>query len=72
MTGVQTCALPILYVDVTKKGMTSQIMAEKLDRYGIRLLPNGPNRLRAVTNYHVTSSDVDYALDIFLEILKES
>jgi hypothetical protein len=46
-------------------------MAEKLDRHGIRLLPTGPNRLRAVTNYHVTSSDIDYALDIFFEILKE-
>jgi len=28
--------------------------------------------LRAVTNYHVTASDIDYALDIFLDILKES
>jgi threonine aldolase len=62
----------IVFVDVMKKGMTSQIMAEKLDRHGIRLLPTGPNRLRAVTNYHVTSSDIDYALDIFLEILKAS
>lgn len=61
----------IVYVDVTKKGMTSQIMAEKLDCHGIHLLSTGPNRLRAVTNYHVTSSDIDYALDIFLEILKE-
>ena len=61
----------IVFVDITKKGMTSQIMAEKLDRHGIRLLPTGPNRLRAVTNYHVTSSDIDYALDIFFEILKE-
>jgi threonine aldolase len=62
----------IVFVDVTKKGMTSQIMAEKLDRHGIHLLPTGPNRLRAVTNYHVTSSDIDYALDIFIEILKAS
>jgi threonine aldolase len=61
----------IVFVDIKKKGMTSRIMAEKLDRHGIRLLPTGPNRLRAVTNYHVTSSDIDYALDIFFEILKE-
>lgn len=62
----------IVFVDVTQKGMTSQIVAERLDHHGIRLLPTGPNRLRAVTNYHVTSSDIDYALDIFLDILKES
>jgi threonine aldolase len=62
----------IVFVDITKKGMTAQILAEKLDHHGIRLLPTGPKRLRAVTNYHVTSSDIDYALDIFLSILKES
>ena len=62
----------IVYVDVTKKEMTSQILVERLHSRGIRLLSIGPNRLRAVTNYHVTSSDIDYALDIFLEVLKES
>jgi threonine aldolase len=61
----------IVYVDVTKKGMTSQILTERLHSRGVRLLPTGPKRLRAVTNYHVTSSDIDYALDIFLSILKE-
>ena len=58
----------IVYVDVTKKGMTAQIMAERLHSRGIRLLPTAPKRLRAVTNYHVTSSDIDYALDIFPEV----
>jgi len=61
----------IVFFDVTQKGMTSQILAERLDSHGIRVLPTGPNRLRAVTNYHVTSSDIDYALDIFLSILEE-
>ena len=61
----------IVYVDVTHKAITAQIMAEKLHSRGIRLLPTGPKRLRAVTNYHVTSSDIDYALDTFLSILKE-
>lgn len=62
----------IVYADVTQKGVTAQIIAERLHGRGIRLLPTGPNRLRAVTNYHVTSSDIDYALDIFLDILKPS
>jgi threonine aldolase len=61
----------IVYIEVTKKGMTAAMLAESLRSRGIRLLPTGPGRLRAVTNYHVTSSDIDYALDIFLEILKE-
>jgi threonine aldolase len=62
----------IVYVDITQKGGTAQILAERLDSRGIRLLPTGPKQLRAVTNYHVTSSDIDYALDIFLSILKAS
>jgi threonine aldolase len=62
----------IVYVDVTKKEMTSQILAERLHSRGVRLLSIGPNRLRAVTNYHVASSDIDYALNIFLEVLKGS
>jgi threonine aldolase len=61
----------IVYVDVTKKEMTSQILTERLHSRGVRLLPTGPKRLRAVTNYHVTSSDIDYALDIFSSILQE-
>jgi len=61
----------IVYVDVTHPAITAQIMAERLHSRGIRLLPTGPKRLRAVTNYQVTSSDIDYALDTFFGILKE-
>ena len=62
----------IVYIEVMKKEITSQMLAKRLHSRGIRLLSTGPNRLRAVTNYHVASSDIDYALDIFLEVLKES
>lgn len=61
----------IVYIDLTNKGITAQIMAERLHSRGIRLLPTGPKRLRAVTNYHVTSSDIDYTLDTFLNILRD-
>jgi threonine aldolase len=60
----------IVYVDITQKGMTAAMLAQRLNSRGIRLLPTGLDRLRAVTNYHVTASDIDYALDLFLEILK--
>jgi threonine aldolase len=60
----------IVYFDVVKENITARILAENLDRQGIRLLPTGQNRLRAVTNYHVTSSDIDYVLDVFSDILK--
>jgi threonine aldolase len=61
----------IVYFDVTKENLTACILAESLDRQGIRLLPTGPKRLRAVTNYQITSSDIDYTLDVFSNILKQ-
>ncbi|MCG6972574.1 MAG: low-specificity L-threonine aldolase [Desulfobacterales bacterium] len=60
----------IVYFDVTKENLTARILVENIDRQGIRLLPTGPHRLRAVTNYHVTSSDIDYVLDVFSDTLK--
>ena len=60
----------IVYFDVTKKNLSARILVESIDRQGIRLLPTGPHRLRAVTNYHVTSSDIDYVLDVFSDTLK--
>jgi threonine aldolase len=62
----------IVYIEIMKREITSQMLAQRLHTRGIRLLSTGPNRLRAVTNYHVVSSDIDYALDIILEVLKES
>lgn len=38
---------------------------------GVRVLPLGPQRLRAVTNYHVTEADIDQALGVFRTVLKE-
>jgi threonine aldolase len=59
----------IVYVDIIRKGMTAQIMAERLHSRGIRLLPTGPKRLRAVTHYHVTSADIALALDIISKVM---
>ncbi len=61
----------IVYFDVIKENITACILAESLDRQGIRLLPTGAKRLRAVTNYHVTSADIDYAIEVFSRILKQ-
>ncbi len=60
----------IVYLDVTPSGISAQVMAEKLYSEGIRLLPLGPYQLRAVTNYHATSDDIEYALKAFSKVLK--
>lgn len=38
---------------------------------GVRILPLGPNRLRAVTNYHVTADDIDQVLQVVNDVLKD-
>ena len=60
----------IVYFQVTHKGITSQMLTEKLGARGVRVLATGPDRLRAVTHYQVTSDDVDYALGVFSRVFK--
>ncbi len=60
----------IVYFQVTRKGITAQTLAERLSDLGIRVLPTGPDRLRAVTHYHVTSDDIDFALAVFSRVFK--
>lgn len=60
----------IVYVDVTQNGMTAEIVVQRLDSKGVRLLPTGPKQLRAVTNYHVTSDDIDYVFSVCKSILQ--
>lgn len=60
----------IVYFQVTGKGITSRAVAERLSDQGIRVLPTGPDRLRAVTHYHVTSDDIDFALNVFSRVFK--
>jgi threonine aldolase len=52
----------ILYLTVLREDLTAARVAELLDAEGIRMLALGPRRLRAVTNYHVTSTDIRIAL----------
>ena len=49
--------------------MTPQLLSERLKARGILILPTGPGRLRAVTNYHVTAEDIDHILDVFRKSL---
>lgn len=60
----------IVYFQVTRKGITAQTLAERLSDQGIRVLPTGPDRLRAVTHYHVTSDDIEFALAVFSRVFK--
>ncbi|MBC8417146.1 MAG: low-specificity L-threonine aldolase [Desulfobacterales bacterium] len=61
----------IVYINIPRKGMTSKDLADRLRRDGVMLLPTGPRQMRAVTNYHITSDDVDDAVGLIHKAMTE-
>jgi threonine aldolase len=59
----------IVYIDITNNDLTLQAVTERLNTEGVRVLPTGPRRMRAVTNYHVTSDDIEYTVGVFSKVL---
>ena len=59
----------IVFFDLTREDMTPQQLVAELDSEGVKVLPVGPQRLRAVTHYHITPEDIDHTLDVFSKIL---
>ncbi len=59
----------IVYINIENSDLTSQMLKERLNTEGVRLLPTGPRQMRAVTNYHITSDDIEYALGVFSKVL---
>jgi threonine aldolase len=59
----------IVYMDVTGRGLTESDLAVRLETEGVRLIPVGPQRLRAVTHYHITREDVNETLKIVSKVM---
>ena len=59
----------IVYFNVTRTDMDAAQLAARLKEQGVWMLPLGPRRIRAVTNYHVTAADIEAALVAFRAIL---
>ncbi len=60
----------IVYFEVQRDDMTSDELVGRLEAQGVRMLPVGPGRIRAVTHYHITSDDIDYVLGTFAKVIK--
>ena len=60
----------IVFFELIRDDMTAEQLVNKLDEHGVRMLPVGVGRIRAVTHYHITAEDVDYALGVFSKLLK--
>jgi threonine aldolase len=55
----------IVYFSIDRPGLAAPDLAQRLNTAGVRVLPTGPQQLRAVTQYHISASDIDAALTIF-------
>ena len=60
----------IVFFDITRSDMTADELVNRLDQEGVRLSAGGPQRLRAVTHYHISSDDIDYTLSAFAKVLR--
>ena len=54
----------IVYINIDHNDISSNDLAERLSREGVLLLPTGLRQMRAVTNYHITVDDVEYAVGV--------
>jgi threonine aldolase len=61
----------IVYFGIDVNKMAAEDLVNRLSTEGVRILPTGPARLRAVTHYHITSDDIDYALAAFSKVLNK-
>jgi len=60
----------IVFFSVTGPGWDASKLSEHLDEGGVRVLPTGPSQMRAVTHYHISSEDIDHALNVFSGVME--
>jgi len=59
----------IVFFKINRADLTAEALAERLKTEGVKMGPKPPNEIRAVTNYHISSEDIDYALSAFQKVL---
>ncbi len=60
----------IVYFNISRKNISAEELADRLKQEGVLLMATGPMQLRAVTNYHITTSDIECVLSVLQKILK--
>ena len=60
----------ILFFEVTRKDLTPEQFVQRIGAEGVRMLPVGARRVRAVTHYHISSVDIDRALSVISKVMK--
>jgi threonine aldolase len=60
----------IVFFETKDNDLEAEHLAAELAVEGVRVLPTGKKRLRAVTHYHINTEDIDHALGVFREVLR--
>jgi threonine aldolase len=60
----------IVYFEITREDIPAAELEKRLNHEGIRILAPVPRRMRAVTHYHISADDIEFALGAFSKILK--
>jgi threonine aldolase len=60
----------ILFFEVTRKDLKPEQFVQRIGAEGVRMLAVGPQKVRAVTHYHITSEDVDQVLSVISKVMK--
>ena len=59
----------IVFFYITQGDMTAEQLTVQLSDEGLKVLPLGSKQLRAVTHYHITADDIEYALGVFAKVM---
>ena len=59
----------IVFFKINRADLTAEALADRLKTEGIKVGPKPSNEIRAVTNYHISSEDIDYTLGVFKKVL---
>ena len=65
----ETIRTNIVFFETEPEKMEAAELEKRLNEQGVRVLALGPSKLRAVTHYHITSEDIDFALDRFQAVM---
>ena len=70
MLDPHTVQTNIVYFDVTKPAWTAARLSAALAAQGVLANATSAQRLRAVTNYHVTAADIERTVAVVREVLQ--
>lgn len=59
----------IVFIEIEREGLTSQVLAQKLKAEGVLVGATAPRTMRAVLQYHVTPDDVEYVQRVFRNVM---